>query len=405
MQSSPDLSAFGWTVESAADGGVRIQRSRDWRRGAIGCGIGTMLAMIPFAAFGGFIASRFLDGPKNDWFGLLFSLAGLAVLGLVGLMVVVTVLQLLILLLLREHWEVGRNRLLVRRRVLGLTRTQEYSSAELLIDPEYSAGKREAAWRVLIRSGNQQHFLFREPIISASIGSPPPTGTQTQEEAQAIAHAIAEHTGWSVIEALKPGTQAPPPAEHGELPALLQKQGFRRELDGRLRQVLRPPKRGQYGCALISILFGGWAFYIAVTAIRSFVDFARANEQPVWDWTFWIFCAPLLLIGGLLCLLSLIILLGRVQWTLDRNLLIITSQSPGRTKERQYVDCRLALARVSVCSQSKQGSSVSWHWQLQLRDSGGQILHILHRHADDDGPRLLGALLAHATGWPLSESA
>jgi hypothetical protein len=132
------------------------------------------------------------------------------------------------------------------------------------------------------------------------------------------------------------------------------------------------------------------------------VEFAKENEKPVWDWSFWLFMAPLLLVGGLLTLLSLISLMTREKWTLDRNLLIVTSQSPGRTKEQQYVDCSLTLARVGAKCQSKHGSDASWQWQLQLLDSSGQVLRVLHRHANDDGPRLLGVLLSHATGWPLS---
>ena len=99
------------------------------------------------------------------------------------------------------------------------------------------------------------------------------------------------------------------------------------------------------------------------------------------------------------------ILLSRELWTLDDNLLIVTSGLLGWKSEQQYVDGRLVLARVGVHHKGEDGAYTTWEWQLQLKSPGEKPDRVLDRHVDDDSPRALGALLANATGWPLREAA
>jgi hypothetical protein len=171
-----------------------------------------------------------------------------------------------------------------------------------------------------------------------------------------------------------------------------------------MRQTLEPPRRGRYVVGPILAGFGGWAFLIAWTAASSWIGFAKEAEQPVMDPGVWTFVVPLLLVGAGLMFLAVTVLFSRELWTLDRNLLIVTS-GLRRKKEEQIINGRLVLARVGSCNHSKSGSGRSWHWQLQLQESNGKLVRVLYRHADDDAPRALGALIANATGWPLCETA
>lgn len=403
MDTSSDITQFGWVVEAAQDG-VRIQRSRSWRAGAVGCSFATLLFIAPFAAVGWFVASWFLDVPEKGWFGIAMLLVPLGVLGIISLLIAAALIQFLSFLLLRDRWQASHNRLLVRRTLLGLGPTREYVGGKLVIEPDYGMDRRDPQWRLYVITAGQRRCLLQDPIVSASIGDASPEGTVSELEAIAVADVLSQHTEWPVTIAEPPRLEAAPISEQGRLPPPLHNRGFRIKLDGRLRQVVRPPKRGNYLGALFLMGFGAFAFCMAAAAVNSFLDYANESEQPAWDPTFWIFVVPLVLVGSGLILLGLIVLLSRELWILDRNLLTIASSLFGWRSDRQYVDGRLVAARVRVNRPSAESSGTAWEWQLQLQDTSGHTVRVLDRHSDNDSPRLLGQLLANGTGWPLREA-
>jgi hypothetical protein len=117
-----------------------------------------------------------------------------------------------------------------------------------------------------------------------------------------------------------------------------------------------------------------------------------------------VFIVPLVVVGTGLTLLGLVVLLSREQWTLDRNLLTITSRLFGWRSQQQFVDGQLVLTRLQTHRAGGDSNGAVWEWQLQLQDAGGQQLRVLHRHTHDESPRLLGRLIAKPTLWPLREA-
>src|SRR5688572_24353828 len=88
MQPTSDISEHGWAGERTVDGGARIQRSEACRAEAVACSLGMLLLVVPMAILTWWIASRFFDGWKEDWLGLLFLLIPISVCGVMGLMAV-----------------------------------------------------------------------------------------------------------------------------------------------------------------------------------------------------------------------------------------------------------------------------------------------------------------------------
>ena len=102
----------------------------------------------------------------------------------------------------------------------------------------YREGDSRAFWRLAVKSGSEKNYLVQERAISdrgAGIGF-----ESRREEVEAIAHLLAQHTGWPVISAQREALEAARSAtDHGELLDLLQARGFRVGVDERLRLTIQ----------------------------------------------------------------------------------------------------------------------------------------------------------------------
>jgi hypothetical protein len=104
-------------------------------------------------------------------------------------------------------------------------------------------------------------------------------------------------------------------------------------------------------------------------------------------------------IGAGVCALGAVILLGREEWIVDRNLLLIRSRVLQWKSQREFINAGWQLARVQRIVDAR----VRWHWELRLVNHSENCLRVLRTDADDDVPRLLGTLLSKRTGWALQD--
>lgn len=96
------------------------------------------------------------------------------------------VLQFLWLLLAREEWEVGPNRLEIRRRLLGFSWGSQHRDGELLLEANYRKDEARPFWQLAVNSDGRKRYLIREGAISdhgTAIGFKP-----SRKEVETIAH-------------------------------------------------------------------------------------------------------------------------------------------------------------------------------------------------------------------------
>jgi hypothetical protein len=383
------LPEHGWIVESTQAGGMRMGTSAAARGCKIGCLCGLLLPLGLFSAFMYYILGRFWDGIPKDGIALVFLTSmSLLTVGTVGLAVAAIVLEIMWLLLVREEWEVGVNRLEVRRRLLGLSWGRQFRDSELILDAKYGQESKGPSWQLAVKNKGRKHYLMRQ----GRTFNPP------REEVQAVADLIAQTTGWAVTLAEHDVAEAVrSAAERHELPAELRAAGFRAELDERLRLKIRPPARGQLLCGIVLVVVGGgWTAFVADMAKPLVRD---APQQTLVDLPFLFIPALMLMAGVALAALGVVIIFGRERWILERNLLVVRSRLFGWKSEQQFVDGTLDLAHVSRTTED----GTAWSWELQLQNQAGCKLKVLRSDPDDDVPRQLGAVLSHHTGWPLRE--
>ncbi|MBC8869730.1 MAG: hypothetical protein H8E44_09950 [Planctomycetes bacterium] len=394
------MSESGWIIEPTESGGVRMRLGAAVRGCTLGCSFCLLLLFGLFAAFMYFVGGRLWEDPPEDRIALVFlTLISLLILGTIGLAVVAIVLQVLWLMLAREEWEVGTNRLEIRRRLLGFSWGSHHRDGVLLLEANYRKDEARPFWQLAVKSDGQKRYLIREGAISVhgtAIGFKP-----SREVVETIAELLAQHTGWSVTWAESEAAEAVrSTAERRELPAELRAAGFLAGVDERLRLRIRPPTRGQliFGIVLV-VLGGGWTVLLA-GATKSFVLESDFAQQPLVNLPFLFLMAAMLMAGVVAALLGVVIIFGRERWILDRNLFIVRSRLFGWKSEQQYVDGTFNLARVIT----KNDDERVWRWELQLQDQAGGVLKDLRSYPDDDVPRLLGAVLSECTGWPLREA-
>jgi hypothetical protein len=181
------------------------------------------------------------------------------------------------------------------------------------------------------------------------------------------------------------------------LPVELRAAGFRTGVDERLRPTICPPARGQWFLGIILVILGsGWTTLLADGA-KSLVQ--EATQQPLVNFPFLFVMALMLVVGVAAVALGLVIMFSRDRWIAERNLFIVRSRLFGWKSEQQYVDGTLSLMHVSRTTEDGR----VWTWRLQVQNQAGRVLKVLRSDKDDDVPRLLGAVLAECTGWPLCE--
>jgi hypothetical protein len=320
----------------------------------------------------------------------------LVIAGIVGLLAVALVLQIVWLLLVREEWEASADRLEIRRRALGFSWGSHFTSGVFLVETNYGL-KKEPAWRLAVKSDGRKHYLVSDKGISDRAGF-----SSTREEVGALAEFLARYTGWPVTLPQEEATAAAgTSADRRELPAELQKRGFRGGVDERLRLTIRPPLAGQLIFGLTVVAVGvAWTIFLADGA-ESFLRDSDAIQRPLVNFPFLLLLALMLMAGIAAAILGIAVIFARTQWVVDRNLLVVRSRLFGWKSERQFVDAVLHLSRT----RTKFDGADQWRWQLALCNGTGQVLTQLRRAPDDDIPRLLAAVLSSATGWPVEETA
>lgn len=390
------LTDFGWIIEPT-DAGVRMRHSTLWYGAMTGCSLVILLVFSPFVIVVWFAGKGFWQGPPDDgvW-QILWRLTPLLVAGGGGLIVTLIVVQILRFALLREAWEVGRNSLVVRRRLLGISRSREHRDGELVLEPHYDRDRHDPQWRLAIHGDGEKHFLLPEPMAFGYMSA-----ADSRTECLAVANVLATHTGWNVRASevgVEDQMQPPAASNEEELLATLQSRRFIADVDEQLRLTIRPPKLGQWIAGLVLLAMGLGGLWVMAGAVNSFVNDAQAQQQPIMQIPFWLLMTPMLMVGVGLCALGVAGLFGRERWTVDRNLLLVRSRIFGWSSEHEYVNACWKLAKVRRTDGDGHSYAV---WQLQLENQSGRTLKVLHTNRDDDNPRLLGTLLSQRTGWPL----
>ena len=127
------------------------------------------------------------------------TLMSLAIVGIIGMAVAAIVLQILWLLLVREEWEVGMNRLEIRRRLLGFSWGSQHRDGALLLEANYRNGEAQPFWQLAVKSDGRKRYLIRDGALSdfGTVISFKPA----PEVVETVAEFLARHTGWSVISA------------------------------------------------------------------------------------------------------------------------------------------------------------------------------------------------------------
>ncbi|MBC7815281.1 MAG: hypothetical protein IAG10_00110 [Planctomycetaceae bacterium] len=300
----------------------------------------------------------------------------------------------------QDEWDAARNRLIVRRGLLGILRSRELSGGEFLLGPHFEQDRHAQQWRLAVICDGEKHYLIREPDIHVGFLSM----RDSHAEASAVANLLAEHTGWTVSRssiAIEGQWMPPTESNEEELLAALRSRRFVTEFDEQMRLTINPLKLGHWIGGLVLLAFGvGW-LWILSDAVASFVNDAQAKQQPVLDIFFWLIMTPMLMIGVGLYALGVVCFFGCECWAVDRNLLLVRSRIFGWKSEHEYVNARWKLARVRRTSSEGQSYLV---WQLQLENASGGQLKVLRSERDDDVPRLLGTLFSQRTGWSLSVS-
>jgi hypothetical protein len=391
------LSEYGWIAQRTESGGVRLRMRAALRAGMIGCWLGFLLLLGLFASFMYFVVGK-PSGlpPDGGFFRVVEVLFSLVLAGTIGLVAVAIVLQILWLLVVREQWEVEKNRLEVRRRVLGLPwKESQYENGALIVEGNYR-GTKEPAWHLALKSNGEKHYLIRETRISESGGF-----DTTHEAVAAMADVLAQHTGWPVTSVQHEAAEtARAAAARAELPADLRKRGFRAGVDERLRLTIRPPALGRliFGIVLV-VLGGGWATLLA-DGIFSFIQGVDVASRPVVTLPVLLLAVLMPMPGVVAAIFGVVIIIVRECWIPDHDVFVVRSRLFGWKSEQQYVDGTFHLTRV--CKATDDGNV--WTWELQLQNQAGQVLKALRSDQDDDVPRLLGAVLSERTGWPLHEA-
>ena len=387
------MSESGWIIEPTESGGVRMRLGAAVRGCMLGCSFGLLLPLGLFAAFMYFVGGRLWEDPPEDGIPSVFlTLISLGIVGTIGLAVVAIVLQILWLLLVREEWGVGANRLEIRRRLLGFSWGSQHRDGVLLLEANYQKDEARPFWQLAVKSDGQKRYLIREGALSdfgTAIGFKP-----SREVVEAVAEFLAQHTGWSVISAVREAAEAVrASADRRELLAKLRAAGFRAGLDERLRLTIRQSALGQIGCGLIPLVLGG----ISLAIIVHIVQYLIGHNDFTLGGALWL--TPWLMVGVILVLLGFVIVFSRERWIVDRDRFIVRSRMFGWKSEQQYVDGTFNLTRVS----RKTEDGRVWFWELQLQNQAGGVLKNLHSAGDDDVPRLLGTVLSQCTGWALRE--
>lgn len=387
------MTESGWIIESTESGGVRVRAGATLRRCILGCSFGHLLPLGLFAAVMYFVGGKLWEDPPEQGVLLVFlALISLGIVGTIGMMLVGIVLQILWLLLVRAEWEVGTNRLEIRRRLLGFSWGSEHRDGALLLEANYDKGKPQPFWQLAVKSDGRKRYLIREGALSdfgTAIGFKP-----SREVVETAAEFLAQHTGWSVISAEREAAEAVrATADRRELPAELRAAGFRADVDERLRLRIRRPALGQIGCGLIPLVAGGICLAVVVHIVQDVI----ADHELTLDGTLWL--TPWLMVGVTFVFFGFVIVFSRERWVVDRDLFIVRSRLFGWKSEKQYVDGAFNLTRVS----RKTEDGRVWSWELQLQNQAGGVLNALYRDDDDDLPRLLGAVLSQCTGWPMHE--
>jgi hypothetical protein len=394
------LTDHGWQIEPADGDGVRLRRSAVWRVAMVGCSLAVVLLFAPVAVVLWFLGGRIWDVPAGDgvW-QVIALLVPLAFVGVAGLFFTAVLWQILTLALWREEWEAKRDRLVVWRGLLGYQRRRELTGGELVLEPHFGPDRDRQLWRLSAVCNGEKHYLLREPAVH--IGLRP--SHDSHAEAAAIATLLAEHTGWQVSRsgvAIEGEWKPPSESNEDELLAALRSHRFQAELDEQMRLTIRPPRLGRWvgGVALFALGLGG--LWLMSNVVASFVNHARARQQPVFDPAFWLLATPMLMAGVGLCALGVAAGFGRARWTADRNLLLVRWRLFGWKTDHGYVNGRWRL--TAITRTTSRGHRYT-EWQLLLENPSGCTLKVLHSDTDDDVPRLLGTLLSHRTGWPLED--
>jgi hypothetical protein len=389
------LSERGWIIESTPLGAVRVRMGAAARACSVGCLFGLLLPLGFFAAFMYFAVGRLWEGAPADEFLLAcLTLFSLLLVGAVGLAVAAIVLQIMWLLLVREEWEADTNRLEVRRRLFRFSWGNQYRNGALLVEAQYRESKKPA-WRLAVKSDSQTHYLIRETTVLSEHGG----FDSTRELVEAVEDLLAHVTGWPVSSAQGEVEEAArSAAERRELPVGLRAAGFRTGVDERLRATICPPARGQWFLGIILVVLGGGWTALLANGAKSLVQ--EATQHPLANFPFLFVMALMLMVGVAAAALGLVIMSSRDCWIVERNLLIVRSRLFGWKSEQQYVDGTFSLMHVSRTTEEGK----VWTWRLQVQNQAGRVLKVLRSDQDDDVPRLLGAVLAQRTGWPLCEA-
>jgi len=387
------MTESGWVIESTESGGVRVRAGATLRRCILGCSFCHLPMVGLFAAVMYFVIGNLWEDAPEEGIALVFlTLISLGIVGTIGIVVSAIVLQILWLLLVREEWEVGTNRLEIRRRLLGFSWGSEHRDGALLLEANYDKGKAQPFWQLAVKSDGRKRYLIREGALSdfgTAIGFKP-----APEVVETVAEFLARQTGWSVISAEREAAEAVrSTADRRELPAELRAAGFRADVDERLRLRIRRPALGQIGCGLIPLVLGGICLAVVVHVVQDVI----ADHELTLDRTLWL--TPWVMVGVMFVFFGFVIVFSRERWILDRDLFIVRSRLFGWKSEQQFVDGTFNLSRVS----RKTEDGRVWSWELQLQNQAGGVLNALYRDDDDDLPRLLGTVLSEWTGWPLHE--
>jgi hypothetical protein len=398
------LTDYGWLVEPTDDGGVRLRRSALWRGAMIGCSAMVGLFFSPILIGIWWKRERIFTVASGGGAWQVFTLMiPLVFVGVVGLFFAALLWQMLRIALWREEWVAGRNRLIVRRGLLGFLRSREFSRGEFLLEPHHDGESRGKSWRLAVVCDGEKHYLIRQPDIRVGFQSQ----RDSHDEAAAVANLLAEHNGWTVSRsaiAIEGGWKPPSESNEEELLAALRSHRFVAELDELMRLSISPPRFLRRIVGLVLLPMGvGWLWFATRIAV-SFINDAQQKQLLVFDLFFWLLMIPFLMIGVGLCVLGIAVFFRRERWTVDRNLLLVRSRLFGWNPEEEFVNARWRLAKVRHGSLSGRHSYRYTIWELQLESASGRPCKVLYGQSDDDVPRLLGTLFAHRTGWPLIET-
>jgi hypothetical protein len=370
----------------------------------IGCSVVVGLFSSPILIGLWWLRDRIFDvGPGGGTWQVPMLLIPLTIVGVVGLFFAALLWQMLRIALWREEWEATRNRLIVRRGLIGFLRSREFCGGEFLLEPHFDGDQKR--WRLAVIADAEKHYLIRQPEIRVGFRSM----RDSHAEASDVANLLAEYAGWNVLRsgiAIEGGWKPPSESNEEELLAALRSHRFVADFDEQLRLTISPPRFLRRIVGLVLLALGvGWLWFGTGISV-SFINDAQAGQQPVFNVFFWLLMTLWLMFGVGLCALGIAVFFRRERWTVDRNLLLVRSRLFGRNPDHEFVNAhwRLAKVRRGSLSSSNRYSQSYTVWELQLESASGRQCKVLWGETDDDVPRLLGTLFSHRTGWPLRVS-